>query len=82
MHSQFRISNSSDGFNLDVGVPSIHKLAGDRFTQEFRSTNKRGRIGVCSERRCNLLCSTQCRGSREPPLDLVLNKIFLISRAS
>ena len=36
MHSQFRLSNSSDELNLDVGVPGIHKIASDRNSSEFR----------------------------------------------
>jgi len=36
MHSRYKISNSSDAFNLDVGVPSIQTLNSDKLSEEVR----------------------------------------------
>ena len=36
MHSQYRLSNSGDSLNLDVGVPGIQKIASDRNYSEYR----------------------------------------------
>jgi hypothetical protein len=36
MHSRFRLTNSSEEVNLNIGVPGIQRLSSDKTSDELR----------------------------------------------